>query len=498
MDTVSPRTSALTLGLLAGLTAGAPLDAQQTAATRVALPPTPSQAPPAVPATLRPVAPQPLTLAAALALADSDAFANRQAEGRVAARSAEAWLATSGLLPALRTEVAAVRTTDPLAAFGARLRQRAVTPAAFDPDRLNDPDAIGNVGAAVIAEVPLLVPSAWQDRRAARAALASGVAEQRWTRTEVRVAVVRDYTSAQLATAGIAVVTAALETARGQERDAEAAVRQGVATRSDLLLAAVRRGTIATQQAEATAAAALAHDALAARLGQTPNARWCLAEPMPSADALRAVALAERSVVPDSTVVADATDRPDVQAARLGAAAASEAARGARAALLPRLAAFGRLDWNTPRAAFAGQSAWTIGLLASWSPFSGGRELGGIRLADARRQTADVQLAAARAAATVEYRDALRQLEVAITRLETAGSAVAQAAEAERIVLRKYRGGLATIVETLDASAVAVRVRLQELQARHALLLAIAEWRRVRGLDPAPPLESPSSTGASC
>jgi outer membrane protein TolC len=72
-----------------------------------------------------------------------------------------------------------------------------------------------------------------------------------------------------------------------------------------------------------------------------------------------------------------------------------------------------------------------------------------------------------------------------MARIAISGRAVRQAAEAHRIVTRKYRGGLATIVEALDAAAVETQARLQDAAARRDLIIAIADWRRVHGLDPA-------------
>jgi outer membrane protein TolC len=62
---------------------------------------------------------------------------------------------------------------------------------------------------------------------------------------------------------------------------------------------------------------------------------------------------------------------------------------------------------------------------------------------------------------------------------------VAQSAEAHRIVGRKYAGGLATVIELLDAAAVETQARLSLAAAKHGGLAGAAERLRAVGRDPA-------------
>src|SRR5690554_3753777 len=96
-----------------------------------------------------------LTLTEAFERADRQAYANRAAAAAAAAQSAEAIRPLQGILPTLRAEVGYVSTTDPIGAFGTTLRQRGITPADFDPQKLNYPDVARNYGAALVVEQPL-------------------------------------------------------------------------------------------------------------------------------------------------------------------------------------------------------------------------------------------------------------------------------------------------------------------------------------------------------
>ncbi len=134
-------------------------------------------------------------------------------------------------------------------------------------------------------------------------------------------------------------------------------------------------------------------------------------------------------------------------------------AGGRRSLYLPRVNGFGRLDWNSPDAPFGGQSAWTMGVMLSWSPFAGGSELAEIRSAAGRVDAARAGADAARAQAGLELAQATDALALALVRLEIADRSVVQAQEAHRIVSRKYDGGLATVSELFDAAAMETLVR---------------------------------------
>lgn len=418
-----------------------------------------------------------LTLAEALTRADASAYANRAASAEARAAVGTALEPLQGILPGLRAEAGVVRTTDPLQAFGMLLRQRDVTPAAFDPASLNAPAARTNVAAGLVAEVPLVNADAWIGRRAAQRGADAAAASAEWTRQRTRTDVIRAWTGAVLAAMAAEALDTALQAARGHVRDAQSAVRNGVATRSDALLAEVRAGDVEVQWLDARARASVARAGLAVAIGTPDDTLFTLPTTLPDADRLLSLLPALDAEVREP--------RADVVAAQRGADAAGLDRQRIAASLLPRLNGFGRLDWNSPATLFGGRSAWTVGVQLSWSPFTGARELGQLRAATERRAAADALREGAEAAARLEQQQRTSELRVAAARVGITRRAVQQSAEAHRIVTRKYGGGLATIVEALDAAALETQARLQDAAARRDLILAIADWRRVHGLDPA-------------
>jgi len=419
----------------------------------------------------------PLRLEQALARAEQSGYANRIAAGSAGAQSGQAMAPLRGILPSVRLESGYTRTTDPLNAFGFTLRQRAVTAAAFAPARLNDPETAGNLMTGVVVEQPLFNADAWLGRKAAVDAREAARAAERWTRTTTALDVFRAYWGAVLAAEQVSTLRVAVEAAHAHVRQAESMVRQGMATRSDALLASVKAGEVEAMLLRAESDVGLAKRGLALLMGNPDDTGFTLPDSLPPADRVRLMAaLAAADSAPLEA-------RADVVAASHARDAARADARRAGALYLPRLNGFGRIDWNTPDTPFGGKSAWTLGVMLTWSPFAGGSELAEIRAAAGRKTSAAAMADAAHAEASLEFARASESQTVALARLDIAERAVAQAREAHRIVARKYDGGLATISELFDAAAVETATDLGFSAARFDTIVAAAERRRAQGLD---------------
>ncbi len=412
----------------------------------------------------------PLSLREAFHRTDALGYGNRVAVATASAADARAAATLRGILPTVRAEAGWVRSTDPLATFGFLMRQRQVTPQAFDPASLNFPAARSDVNTGVVLEAPLVNLDAWAGRAAAGHAAAAANANAEWVAAGARLDVVRAYFGAVLATEQVATLKAANRAALAHVHQAESAVANGVVTRSDALLAAVKQGEVETQLVAARGKASLARLQLALLLGTPDDTAFALPTAVPHSAA---------EVVDTSVVEA----RADVRMAEAGVAAARAARLAADAALLPRINGFARYDWHDPRSLAGGQSMWTVGVMASWSPFSGGAELAARRNAAADVQAARAGSEAMHAGAMLEVQSAEIGVTVATRALAIAANAVTQATEAHRIVGRKYDGGLAAVTELLDAQAAELGSRLAEAKARYDLLVARATLVRARGTD---------------
>lgn len=417
-----------------------------------------------------------LTLRDALTRADAQAYANRIATASAQAQSAQALQPYRGILPSVRVEAGFVRSNHPIAVTGTKLSQRRLGAPDFDLTVLNFPQAIGNKSGGLVLEQPILNPDAWMGRSAAGNAAKAQSAVAEWTRGGTRTDVVRAYFGATLAAEKRATLVTAERAAQAHVARAKALADTGLVTRSDALLAEVRAGEITTQRLAAAGEASHALRALAVLLGE-PAATYTLPDALPEAAAIRALVEAD-------TAQRAFGARADVRAATLALSAAEADAWRAKSAYLPRINGFARYDWNDADGFFANERAWTAGVMASWSLFAGAGDLAEVRGTNARARSATAQREAASANAELENARTREALQVALLQLEIAERAVTQSAEAHRIVARKYDGGLSTISELLEASAIETQSRLGLSFARYQLLVTAAERRQALGSDP--------------
>ncbi len=426
----------------------------------------------------------PMTLADAMRRADETGYANRIAAGEVRAGAGEGLAAFQGILPTLRVESGYQRTTDPIGAFGTKLRQRSITQEDFDPALLNSPDPITNWTGGLVLEQPLVNVDAWLARRASSHATAAREAAAVWTAVDMRVDVARAYYGAVLAAERAATLRAGLDAARAHVRQAQSMVEQGVVTRSDALLAQVRAGEVETQLIEAQGAAALTKRQLATLLGSPGDTAFSLPVQFPPNEGIAALDVLSGALA-DERAGALAAERADVRAAEAGLAAARTDVKRARSLWLPRLNGMARYDWNSPDNPYAGDENWSVGIVASWTPFAGASQLAQLRATAGREQIARAQAEAARAQAELDVAQQENAWRVALERMRIAAEAVEQSVEAHRIVSRKYEGGLAGVVELLGAQAAETEARLRHTHARYDAIVRAAQRLRSLGLDPA-------------
>lgn len=439
----------------------------------------------ALPAVAQAQAPRgasPLQLRDVFAAVDSAGYAGLVARGGVHAAESDVTAALAGVLPSARVEAGTARTTDPIGVFGAKLRQRVVTAADFDPAVLNRPDALTVASAAVVVEQPIFVASAWMGRRAATlAARATRAAAQR-TDENARLDASRGYYGAIVAAAGVRALDAAIAASSAHVRQASTLERNGVVTHSDVLLAEVRLSELQAQRATAQGQALMARLALAVQMGQPGDTSRALPGALPSTGDLISLITTGWTAEPTPRV----SSRRDVEAARLGVEAARANVRRATAQWIPTVGAMARTDWVSSSQPFAGAPFWTVGVVVSLPVFSGGADVANRQRAVAELRVAGSRAAGAAAHAALEATQARIEREVAVQRLDLAERAFTQAREAVRLVQRRYDGGLAAITELLDAGAARTSAELATVSARHDVLVALAAERVALGLDLTP------------
>ena len=412
---------------------------------------------PATPA----AAQQPLRLSLADALAQA-AAANPQAVGarwERAGREADALGATAAFLPQINVELGGLRTDDPVAVFGTKLRQGRFSQADFAIDALNFPDPVTDVSTVLSVEQPVFLPMELSGRRAARAgAEAARLAEER-TGQAVAFDVIRGYFGARLTADRVGVLEESLAVARETLAQVEKLRHEGVVTVVDQQLARSRVSELEAALATASASHTASADLLLTLLGREPGSEVELTD---------SLALVE----PGS---ADSLERADLRALRAGLGARDAEVRRARSQWLPSLGAFGNLRWHDDDFGVAsGPQHWTAGFVVRWSPFRGLSDVGLLRRAEAEREAARAELQAAERQARAEVRAAQAERDAARAGFAAAEAALVQAGQAARAAGVRYAEGAALITELLAVRAAESSQRLARLQALYQARIADA------------------------
>ena len=407
-----------------------------------------------------------LGTAMARARASHPQIAAVRAERRGREADARATLAT--YLPSISTEWSFLRTDDPVAVFGSKLRQGRFAAPDLALDALNRPSPVSNAAFAVSIEQPLVAPQGWLARRASRA----GVAASRLVETRAgqmaAFDALRTYFATQVAAARVEVYDTALAAASQTLAQIRSLRREGVVTAVDEQLGLARVSELEAARAMAVAGRLTSANRLLVVLGEAPGRPVRLLDPL------------ERQ-----TSASTSASRADLEALRIAVGAEETNVRRAQSSWLPTLGAFGSLAWNQGNfGALAGPRHWTAGVAVRWSPFRGGAEWGALDRARAGRDLAKDQLAAAERSAEAEAQAAAAELEAAEAALAAAERALGYSAEASRIAAVRYSGGVATISELLGVRAAESTQRLARLDALYHARLAAAALAVARGGDP--------------
>ena len=413
----------------------------------------------AVPA--RPAAQEPIRLSLADALAEAAVRNPMVVAARYdrAAREADALGSGAAFLPQVSVELGGLRTDDPVAVFGTRLRQGRFGQADFAIDALNFPSPVTDVSTVLAVEQPVFQPMALSGRRAARAGVRAAQLAGERTGQAVAFEVVRAYFGTRLAADRVGVLEESRAAARETLAQVEKLRREGVVTVVDEQLARSRVSELEAALASAAASRTAAADLLLTLMGRAPGAE---VEPSDS--------LALLDAAP-----ADSGARADLEALRAGVAAREAGVLRARSQWLPSVGAFGNLGWHDDGLGVAsGPRHWTAGIVVRWSPFRGLSDVGILRRAQAEREAARAELEAAARRAGAEVRAARAEREAARAGLVAAEAALGQAGQAARAAAARYSAGAALITELLAVRAAESSQRLARLHALYQARVADA------------------------
>jgi multidrug efflux system outer membrane protein len=189
-------------------------------------------------------------------------------------------------------------------------------------------------------------------------------------------------------------------------------------------------------------------------------------------------------VIPAGLPAAVLGRRPDVAAAQRALQAAQARAGLARTAWLPSLtltASGGSASPDLGQLLRASTNAWSLAALVGGVIFDGGRREAGIQLADADLEAAGAGLREQVLTALREVEDQLAAVQLLAAQARTAGTAVDLGHRATVLAESRYRSGLASQLDVLDARRTELRNQRDALQLRSARYQAAVRLIRALG-----------------
>jgi outer membrane protein TolC len=178
----------------------------------------------------------------------------------------------------------------------------------------------------------------------------------------------------------------------------------------------------------------------------------------------------------------DFSGRPELAAARHRERAAQEQVSAAKGSYLPRVNAFGSLDYDYGWKYQAGGGSYTAGALLQWDLWDGKLTRAKVREANANLESTREEQRKLRLALDLEVERARLDLNAANERLSVTDQVVAQAAESASLTRARFEQELTLPTELIDAETALVNARVRRAEAEADRQIAIAAVRKALAL----------------
>jgi outer membrane protein len=338
-----------------------------------------------------------------------------------------------------------------------------------DADQINEPTPSTNFQTKVQIEQPLYtggrLTAAGEQARLGKEAQAAALER---VRQEVVFDVVRTYYGVILAQRGLRVAKQAVKTLEAHVKTAQDLYDAGVVVRSDVLSAKVHLAKTRETQIVAENQVKLAKAALCHYMGVDQGKEFSIQ--------------ADLAYVPLFHGLADLIktalqDRPDLQQVIFGTEATRKGIDYAKAGYLPTAGLMASYEFDDRGLGdlFSDGESYFLAAMANWTLFDGFITAAQVERATLETRKMEAQQERLRNGIELQVRQAFLTLKQARERIGVTTKAVDQAEESQRIIHNRYKAGVTTIVEVLDADTALLAARLSALQARYDHNLAQVE-----------------------
>lgn len=396
--------------------------------------------------------------------------------------------ASNRRLPQITASLTASHSDNPLNVFGMKLQQRDATFGDFGirefpfsdpassvdiaPKDLNEPDAHTDFNTRLEMLIPVYnggLISSYQDQ--ARAMIEAAQHGDAAVRQNLTFHVYQAYEAVHTARAYIELAQQALLAADSYVKTTGNLVEQGVLVRSELLSAKVNQSN--------------ARMALEKARNQEKNALEGLKVlmAMESFEPLDVGARVDMDLPADNlqTLVSMAVNHnPQIEAKRQQVASSYAAVGASKADLYPSFNLMARQDWNDDTLGLE-SSSYTVAGVLSWKITDFGVTRSAVDQANAAAKAEASQLRSQENQLRLALMTSWNNLAVAKKQVAVNELAVAQAEEAQRLVMKRYSNGVATITEVLASQAQLDRARAEVVAATYERNIQAAQLRLQTG-----------------
>lgn len=364
-------------------------------------------------------------------------------------------------LPQLGLSYSAMRTDNPMNAFGFKLQQQSITQQDFDPAQLNNPSSLNDVSASLDLRQPLFNPDMYFMRQGARSQ--KELYEYKLLRTKEYLGfeTEKTYLQLQLAYEADRVAKESLETAQHILTTTTNLFKQGLIKKSDLLQAQVHEMSMKSRRAQTKNAIRNASDYLNLLMGQPSGIVYNVEEMNPGP-----LSAAGVTTVPDS--------RADFMAMKKAIEASEKMVKASQMSFFPKLNAFGSYQFHDRKLARFGSDSYLAGIQLSWNIFEGNTRKFKLKSRKLEHEKLETELASQKAQGQLELNKALRDIDEANFMVQQQRAAVDQADEALRIIQNRYEQGLVSTTDVLTAQTLLAQQKMGYAQSIFSVRLNTA------------------------
>jgi outer membrane protein TolC len=410
---------------------------------------------------------EPWTLDRAIGYSLTNSPDARIAQSRIAAAKAGLQQANAALWPQLQLQSGYTSSDNPVTVFGYALNQRSYS-SSLDFNDVPDAD---NLNVRGLLTMPLYNGGRTQaGRDAARAGTEAARQNAEAVRNTLAFEVARTFYSVLKTREFIRATDSSVRSFENNLLIASNRFNGGTILKTELLDVDVRLAQAREDFVRARNANALAERALRNLLGLEAG-EFNVADSAPAVPA------------PET---GGSFARPELAALREQQRAAEADVRRAKGGYLPRVDAFGSLDYDRGWRFDGEGTSYTVGVMAQWSLWDGQFTRGKVSQARANLEATQEEERKLRLAIDLEVEQARLNLNAAHERLAVTEKAVAQARESVELTRARFEQGLAIATQLIDAETALTAAQVRRADAEADQRIAIAALRKALGLPQLP------------